>query len=71
MPPSLGLPCFSYLNYVFYYVFFTIIYRELVMPKYDFLIIGAGLFGATCARLLTNKGYKCLIMEKRSTRCIW
>ena len=35
------------------------------MPKYDFLIIGAGLFGATCARLLTDKGYKCLIMEKR------
>lgn len=36
------------------------------MPKYDFLIVGAGLFGATCARLLTDKGYKCLIIEKKS-----
>ena len=36
------------------------------MAKYDFLIVGAGLFGATCARLLTDKGYKCLIIEKRA-----
>jgi len=37
------------------------------MAKYDFLIIGAGFFGATCARLLTDKGYKCIIIEKEST----
>ena len=36
------------------------------MPNYDFLIVGAGFFGATCARLLTDKGYKCLIIEKNS-----
>ena len=36
------------------------------MIKYDFLIIGAGFFGATCARLLTNNGYKCLIIEKEN-----
>ena len=36
------------------------------MVKYDFLIIGAGFFGATCARLLTNNGYKCLIIEKEN-----
>lgn len=34
------------------------------MAKYDFLIVGAGLFGATCARLLTDKGYKCLVMDR-------
>ena len=36
------------------------------MAKYDFLIVGAGFFGATCARLLTDKGYNCLIVEQRS-----
>jgi len=34
--------------------------------KYDFLIVGAGLFGSTCARLLTDKGYKVLVIEKRN-----
>lgn len=33
--------------------------------KYDFIIVGAGITGATCARLLTDKGYKCLIIEER------
>ena len=33
---------------------------------YDYLIIGSGLFGSVCARELTNMGYKCLIIEKRS-----
>ena len=32
---------------------------------YDYLIAGAGLFGATCARLLTDAGKKVLIVEKR------
>lgn len=34
------------------------------MSKYNFLIVGAGFFGATCARLLTDAGYSCLIIEK-------
>ena len=34
--------------------------------KYDFLIVGAGLFGAVCAHELTNKGYKCLVIDKKS-----
>ena len=34
--------------------------------RYDIVIVGAGLYGATCARLLTDKGYKCLIVEKNS-----
>lgn len=34
--------------------------------KYDFLIAGAGLFGAVCARELTDAGYSCLVIDKRS-----
>ena len=34
--------------------------------KYDFLIVGAGLFGATCAYELNKSGYKCLVVDKRS-----
>ncbi len=34
--------------------------------KYDFLIVGAGLFGATCAYELTRRGFHCLVVEKRS-----
>lgn len=33
--------------------------------KYDFLIVGAGLFGSVCAFLLKNKGYNCLVVDKR------
>lgn len=32
---------------------------------YDFLIVGAGLFGAVCARELTDRGKRCLVMERR------
>jgi len=32
----------------------------------DFLIVGAGFYGVTIARLLTDAGYKCLIIDKRS-----
>ena len=32
----------------------------------DFLIVGAGLYGATIARLLTDAGFNCLIIEKRN-----
>ncbi|MGV0966548.1 UDP-galactopyranose mutase [Empedobacter falsenii] len=34
--------------------------------QYDYLIIGAGIFGAVSAYELTKKGYKCLVIEKRS-----
>lgn len=34
--------------------------------EYDYLIVGAGLFGATCANLLTKAGKKCLVIEKES-----
>ena len=34
--------------------------------NYDFLIVGAGLFGATCAYELNKRGYKVLVVEKRN-----
>ena len=33
--------------------------------KYDYLIVGAGLFGATFARLATDSGKRCLVIDKR------
>ena len=37
------------------------------MPrKYDYLIVGSGLFGATFAHLAHRDGKKCLVIEKRS-----
>ena len=32
---------------------------------YDYLIVGAGLYGAVCAEQLTKKGYKVLVIDKR------
>ena len=32
---------------------------------YDYLIVGAGLYGAVCARELTDAGKTCLVIEKR------
>lgn len=37
------------------------------MKEYDVIIVGAGLFGATVARICTNHGLKCLILEKRNS----
>lgn len=34
--------------------------------KYDYLIVGSGLFGATFAHLANKQGKRCLIIEKRS-----
>jgi UDP-galactopyranose mutase len=35
------------------------------MPAYDYLIVGAGLFGAVCARELSDRGKRVLVIEKR------
>ena len=32
---------------------------------YDYLIVGAGLYGAVCARQLTDAGKKVLVIDKR------
>ena len=34
--------------------------------QYDFLIVGSGLFGSVFAQQATERGYKCLIIDKRS-----
>ena len=36
------------------------------MKKYDYVIVGAGLYGATVAYEMTKRGYKCLVLEKRN-----
>ena len=36
------------------------------MEKYDYLIVGSGLFGATFAHLATKQSKKCLVIDKRS-----
>ncbi len=33
---------------------------------YDYLIVGAGLFGAVCARELADAGKSVLVIEKRA-----
>ncbi|MGQ8338400.1 UDP-galactopyranose mutase [Sunxiuqinia sp. A32] len=35
------------------------------MAKYDYLIVGAGLFGAVFAHEVSKKGKKCLVIDKR------
>ena len=37
-----------------------------MQKKYDYLIVGAGLFGAVFAREATDAGKKCLVCDKRS-----
>ncbi len=33
---------------------------------YDYLIVGAGLYGAVCAEALTRRGKRCLVLERRA-----
>ena len=35
------------------------------MKKYDYLIVGAGLFGAVFAREAKKAGKKCLVIDRR------
>ena len=43
-----------------------LMYNNMAMKKYDYLIVGSGLFAATCAHELNKRGYKVLIVEKRN-----
>ncbi|MBQ0111992.1 MAG: UDP-galactopyranose mutase [Bacteroidales bacterium] len=36
------------------------------MAKYDYLVVGAGLYGSMFAYVATQKGKKCLVIDKRS-----
>jgi UDP-galactopyranose mutase len=33
---------------------------------FDYLIVGCGLYGSVCARQLADKGFKCLVIDKRN-----
>ena len=35
------------------------------MPQYDYLVVGAGLFGSVFARRMTDAGRSCLVIDKR------
>ena len=37
-----------------------------MQTKFDYLIVGSGLFGATFAHLAMKHGKKCLVIDKRS-----
>ncbi|MDE6339934.1 MAG: UDP-galactopyranose mutase [Muribaculaceae bacterium] len=37
-----------------------------MMTEYDYLIVGAGLFGATFAYLATKAGMRCIVIDKRA-----
>ncbi|MCX4312708.1 MAG: UDP-galactopyranose mutase [Clostridia bacterium] len=37
------------------------------MKKYDYVIVGAGLFGACFAQIMTERGKKCLVIDKRES----
>ena len=44
----------------------TILHQHAMRSlKYDYLIVGSGLFGATFARLATDRGKRCLVIDKR------
>ena len=49
----------------FVYKQIDLVYNNIVMKNYDYLIVGTGLFAATCAYELNKKGYKVLVVEKR------
>lgn len=40
--------------------------KENIKVMYDYLIVGAGLFGSVFAREATDHGKKCLVLEKRN-----
>lgn len=40
--------------------------KSMTNPKYDFLIVGAGVFGSVFAREMTDFGRKCLVIDKLS-----
>lgn len=38
----------------------------MCMKKYDYIIVGSGLFAGTFAYLARQKGKRCLVLEKRN-----
>jgi UDP-galactopyranose mutase len=36
------------------------------MEKVDYLVVGAGVYGSVFAREMTDAGYKCIVIDKRT-----
>jgi UDP-galactopyranose mutase len=47
-------------------IYVDINYLEVILMLYDFLIVGAGLFGSVFAHEAALKGKRCLVIDKRS-----
>lgn len=46
--------------------YYDLVYNCAMTNKYDYLIVGAGLFAGIAAHELTKKGYRVLVVEKRN-----
>lgn len=53
-------------NISFIVLCFALLVFSINMKKYDYLIVGSGLFGSTFAYLATKIGKKCLVIDKRA-----
>lgn len=53
-------------NVSFIVLCFALHVFNINMKKYDYLIVGSGLFGSTFAYLATKIGKKCLVIDKRA-----
>ena len=42
------------------------VYRKETCEMLDYLIVGAGLAGAVFARVMSDEGYKCMVIDKRN-----
>lgn len=51
-------------RFIFHYSVISTIY-QLKMKEFDYLIVGAGLFGATFAYRAKKEGKRCLVIDKR------
>ena len=40
-------------------------HREAIKKEYDYLIVGAGLFGSAFAYRASQQGYRCLVLDRR------
>ena len=42
-----------------------------MLKEYDYVIVGAGLWGCVFAYEATNRGYKCLLIDKRKKQYMY
>lgn len=60
-----GLIFWNLANYFFIKYKISFGEKRRNIMKYDYLIVGAGLYGSVCAYELNKRGYKCLVIDKR------